>query len=1048
MIPQRVKLKGFLCYKDEQDIDFDGNSTLWMLSGLNGSGKSSIFDAVTFALFGHHRGGGQHNQELINKDSDGLLVEFDFLLDGKGYRAKRTLKRDTRGGARGTQQLFRNEFGANGSGQWKPLEDTGSREGYNKWISDNIGLNYETFTSSVLLLQGKAENLLGSKPEDRRKVLASIVDLERFERLHEKADAKRKALKSKLEGLSDRLKALPEVKPEQEQAAEDAIRTAEQAREQARAEVEHLHEVKRQAKSWRELQSKLAAARQRWQDAEQLLEKAADIERDLARLRELREVLPRLFEIANCRVEIRNAQTRIEGLNKDRRKAEEMLTERTAALEQTRNKRVSIRNLLESEEAKLQKVREQLDVAKLHMDRLQQHELQESELARVREALTRLPAHPEQQVIQAREKCTQLAEIHRVTPLLERLARLRDDLRKAVRRGTEALREVEEIKVRGNKHKAELERLAPVVEEAKQLLQRARDEATEVRTLVKQAWDSLAEADQLEGAARCRHCGQKILPGHIEDEKRKRSELLGQIQSREEQAKEALRQAQEKEKQLRSEHASAEKDRNDARVEFEQARGRLNQAKQEIEGLRGECARTYEELSDEHRHRISAAPPQDWLTTTYPDAADLQALRLEASQLPGAQQGLTKAEDARGEWTKLKAKETAYLEQMHRLARELPEDREAVRKTYTRLDVDARAHKKDLESYKANLESVEKELDQLAREREQADSKVRDCETQVQNQESAQEHAQNSMRKQMKALPAGWQLLAQEVGLTEVHRLESEKADLEQKRTDEKEGKLQQARANRDVYRKDVEDYERRQQEFAEQARRDPDEIEQELNRAEQTESRRDKDLTQVRQQLARLEDYQSQREQIGTEYIRLEGEHSQCETLAKLLGKDHLQLYLVRQAERQVVEYANAVVDRLSGGQLYLKLRGEAEGEGNSGKALELEAYNRVTGEKPINVAFLSGSQKFRVAVSLALGIGQYASRQHRPIESVIIDEGFGCLDSQGRQVMIQELQNLRSQMRCILLVSHQEEFAEAFSDGYHFELEAGATRVKRFQK
>ena len=165
-------------------------------------------------------------------------------------------------------------------------------------------------------------------------------------------------------------------------------------------------------------------------------------------------------------------------------------------------------------------------------------------------------------------------------------------------------------------------------------------------------------------------------------------------------------------------------------------------------------------------------------------------------------------------------------------------------------------------------------------------------------------------------------------------------------------------------------------------------------------------------------------------------------------LGRDRLQLHLVRQAERQVVDYANAVLDRLSGGQLYLKLVGEADGDGTAAKALELEAYNRGAGEKPINVAFLSGSQKFRVAVSLALGIGQYASRQHRPIESVIIDEGFGCLDSQGRQVMIQELQNLRSQMRCILLVSHQEDFAESFSDGYHFQLEGGATRVQRIRK
>src|SRR5262249_59720108 len=105
------------------------------------------------------------------------------------------------------------------------------------------------------------------------------------------------------------------------------------------------------------------------------------------------------------------------------------------------------------------------------------------------------------------------------------------------------------------------------------------------------------------------------------------------------------------------------------------------------------------------------------------------------------------------------------------------------------------------------------------------------------------------------------------------------------------------------------------------------------------------------------------------------------------------LQLHLVRQAERQVVDHANAVLDRLSGGQLYLRLAGEASGEGNSAKALELDACNRVTGDKPINVAFLSGSQKFRVAVSLALGIGQYASPPHRPSESVLLGEGVGRL-------------------------------------------------------
>ena len=105
MIPQRVKLKGFLCYKEEQEISFDGAS-LWMLAGLNGSGKSTVFDAVTYALFGHHRAGSQDAQELINKDSDSLVVEFDFLLDGQEFRAKRTLRRNPRGNATATRQVL------------------------------------------------------------------------------------------------------------------------------------------------------------------------------------------------------------------------------------------------------------------------------------------------------------------------------------------------------------------------------------------------------------------------------------------------------------------------------------------------------------------------------------------------------------------------------------------------------------------------------------------------------------------------------------------------------------------------------------------------------------------------------------------------------------------------------------------------------------------------------------------------------------------------------------------------------------------------------
>ena len=171
MITQRVKLSGFLSYKDEQEIPFTG-SPLWMLAGVNGSGKSSVFDAVTYALFGHHRGGSQNAAELINKESTALAVEFDFTLDGHLFRIRRTLKRGARGNTTGTQQLFRHAGSSPGNEDgWEAVPDTNKKVDFDAWVHARVGLTYETFTSSVLLLQGKAEKLLDSKPSGRAEVL-------------------------------------------------------------------------------------------------------------------------------------------------------------------------------------------------------------------------------------------------------------------------------------------------------------------------------------------------------------------------------------------------------------------------------------------------------------------------------------------------------------------------------------------------------------------------------------------------------------------------------------------------------------------------------------------------------------------------------------------------------------------------------------------------------------------------------------------------------------------------------------------------------------
>ena len=260
MIPRRVKLSGFLSYKDEQEIAFDG-SALWMLSGLNGSGKSTIFDAVTYSLYGHHRGGSSNAGELINKESKSLSVEFEFLVDGQAFQIRRTLRRDAKGSPKSTQNIFQLDAA---SGKWIAVHDTNLSEGFKTWIRDKIGLDYVTFTSSVLLLQGQAEKLLDSTPKGRSEVLAGIVDLERYQKLHEKADAQRKALKNKLEDVKGRIDVIPDVSDFDMLAAENKIYDAEQERETATKEIERLQNLEFQARQWAEFQTRRDGLQKRW----------------------------------------------------------------------------------------------------------------------------------------------------------------------------------------------------------------------------------------------------------------------------------------------------------------------------------------------------------------------------------------------------------------------------------------------------------------------------------------------------------------------------------------------------------------------------------------------------------------------------------------------------------------------------------------------------------------------------------------------------------------------------------------------------------------
>jgi len=921
MIPLNVTMEGFLSYQQPETFDFS-ERPLWMLSGDNGAGKSSVFDAITFVLFKEHRGGKQNATDLINWQRDRLKVSFEFQVKTERYRAERTAER--RGAA--TRRISRWD-----GTQWQVLPDGTGDGGFADHVQRILGMDYTTFTSSALLRQGKVDRLLDVAPPERFQLLSQIVDLSQYQDLHEKAKLRQNTFRVAGTQQEARLAAMPRITDAEVDAAKVDADAAGVTEEAAQKRVNDLAGLVVQTAQWEMLTGEVDDLQAKIDTANGLITDEDGVRARAARRANLSAVLP-------CLRDLREAQ---------------LLRNQAEQAEVKACKTVS-KAILEQESWA-----GPIDPSKLLSDRIarltSQFEAKIATAEAAREALFPLKTL-------AQKRASALSTQAEIARLM------------LAKKGATV--------VPGTEEAACLDESA-----ANEKAQAGRDEAIERITRATADREAIEgrllrlQSAQESGGSEptCHFCGQPLSPERVREQL---EALAGDLAVSTKTEEEARQDKTASEVLLKTATASLLA----AQKKWRAAVKAAEDLESKIAGLRVNMGATQRD-AEAAAFQVPSGPyfvrARGLFTVPTPDTTTVETWPDDAPAFP------------------------------------TPVELSHVAEKSTGLD-DCRSAAVLFKRHCDHLDACRTGLAARLAEGERASSRV--------------EVSWLSWYESQPAAPDALSALEKEHGSLASAPLELTALD--------------EALRDRQHWRAQITGKKDAIENLPVLARRAKALIEAEVKEAGGDYKLAKQQCREARTKAEGLKRQKAERKAAEDQRHYLQQQEDVYKTLALLLGRENLQRYLLGDAERAITAYANEALSAFSHGMLRLEPRAGGTGRGGKDEALDLLCVNAESaGENALPLTNLSGSQKFRVAVALALGIGRYAGRNDARIESVIIDEGFGSLDRQNQLEMADAIRALADNhlLKRIIVVSHQEAFADRFPDRIHVELgPSGSQQVK----
>jgi exonuclease SbcC len=1018
MKPEILVVKNVGPFQGTHRIDFTGLGDMFLVYGKTGAGKTTLFDAIAYALYGEAQGERKglvkEMRSHFSAPGDESAVSLSFSLSGKRWRVARTLPFERLGARSGKVQTVAEEVTLEEwtDSRWKDVSSTNKSETDLRIVA-LIGLSSEEFSRIVILPQGEFARFLRLNSNERKTVLSKLFPVERYARVTERA---RERARDAAALLRDTEQEILSLQQRFNRLSYDGDR------ETLALEVNALKEGR-------------DALRSRIGERGATLEKARAAGKKRARERELARRLSELEEGA----------TRIEGLRVKVALANRAapLAVRLKAVENAEIKLSANASELTRLAASLSAERERLSALESDNDRTRELEAEKTGLIGARERLraaVTVSGELERDTAEHDSLRKRLAAATarketiatEIGALAKRRAELetdragldaRNDAASLAREALETARRIkslaEEFETERRARAAHAGAIALVDEElanAKRDAEIAKAELADVERAAEESTNANAAAKlaaTLETGRPCPVCGSVDHPSPARIPEAARFSHAERIDS-----------GRRRIESLAAKAVNLEKTRAAREADLAGCDARLGRFAERLASLRGE--------NDEKA--IAGTPENATLSTgaSMPSVEESsEAVRLAAKAAQETQDALSRSRSAWREAEDIGRRQDALKEESDGVARESLElerlaagKKAEIAQKKSRLrealpdGVESKDPQDALERCEARLLEIEQEINARAdrikesRDRSSALSGMIEALDKATSALSASLKDDSlSLDRDLSAAGFSDRAAARAAAIGEEERREMERAVAEADAAlAETRGLLADARS-----------------ELAGWTGPDEETVAADLERDKTELEAADAELEKATAGLTALDALKERHDALEAERLSRSVEAGRCLALANdLTGNNPLKTafdaWVLAMYLEEVTAYANERLVRMSEGRYRIRLN-DSYRKGNAYAGLELEILDAYTG-KARPSATLSGGETFMASISLALGLAD--SIQSRAggvqLDAVFIDEGFGSLDESSLERAITILDEIRGS-RMVGIISHVSE-------------------------